>query len=461
MAEIATAERGDKTFVVLVSLVAATGGFLFGYDLAVVSGAIIFLQSQFKLNPVEVGFAIGSAQIGCIFAPLVAGPISDRWGRKQTLFVAALLFAMAAAGTALPRNMTEFNTFRIMAGVAIGLASVVSPMYIAEISPAPIRGRLVSLNQFAIVIGAMSSYGVSYLFSRSGNWRMMFACAAIPALGLMLGLLFIPQSPRWLAQKGRFDEATQIMARIEGPVAAEREIAAIRDTIEEEAGRLRELFLPGIRIALLVSAALCLLQGWSGGTAVNFYAPLIFQKAGAGGASGAIGMTFLLNVSSLVFTTVALFLVDVAGRRPLLLIGSLGMAATQILLGLCLQWNLPGAYTVATVFVFNMFYQISLAPLAWLILSEIFPNRLRAKGQSVGTLAVWVSTYLSNQFLGPLMDHFEKSFGSAGPAFWIFAAVCVFTFIFGWFMVPETKKRTLEEIAEWWVHRGAPKSSAA
>ncbi len=193
MADIAPAERGDRTFVILVSLVAATGGFLFGYDLAVVSGAIIFLKSQFSLNPVEVGFAIGSAQIGCIFAPLVAGPISDRWGRKQTLFVAALLFAIAAVGTALPRNMTEFNAFRIMAGVAIGLASVVSPMYIAEISPASIRGRLVGLNQFAIVIGAMSSYGVSYFLSFSGNWRLMFACAGIPALALMLGLIFTPK----------------------------------------------------------------------------------------------------------------------------------------------------------------------------------------------------------------------------------------------------------------------------
>jgi SP family arabinose:H+ symporter-like MFS transporter len=460
MADTGSSDRGDRTFVLLVSIVAATGGFLFGYDLAVVSGAIIFLQKQFSLSPGGVGFAIGSAQIGCIFAPFVAGPISDRWGRKQTLFVAALLFGIAAVGTALPRNMTEFNAFRIMAGVAIGLASVVSPMYIAEISPAAIRGRLVGMNQFAIVIGAMSSYGVSYFLSFSGNWRMMFACAAIPTIALMLGLLFIPQSPRWLAQKGRFDEAIQIMSRIEGPAIAEKEIAAIRDTIEEETGTLHELFLPGIRIALIVGTVLCLLQGWSGGTAVNFYAPLIFQKAGSLGASGAIGKTFLLNVSSLVFTTVALVLVDVVGRRPLLLVGSAGMAVTQVVLGLCLSWGLPGTYTVVTVFVFNMFYQTSLAPLAWLILSEIFPTRLRAKGQSVGTLAVWVSTYLSNQFLGPLMSHFEKSFGSAGPAFWIFAGVCVLTFIFGWVMVPETKQRSLEEIAGWWMHRGAAKSSA-
>jgi SP family arabinose:H+ symporter-like MFS transporter len=461
MPDLGPREQGDRTFVLLVSLVAATGGFLFGYDLAVVSGAIIFLQKQFSLSPVEVGFAIGSAQIGCIFAPLVAGPISDRWGRKQTLFLAALLFGIAALGTALPRTITQFNAFRIVAGVAIGLASVVSPMYIAEISPAAIRGRLVSMNQFAIVIGAMSSYGVSYFLSFRGNWRLMFACAAIPTVAFMFGLAFIPQSPRWLAQKGRFDEAMQIMARIEGRATAEREIAAIRDTLEEETGALRELLLPGVRMALIVGATLCLLQGWSGGTAVNFYAPLIFQKAGSLGASGAIGETFLLNVSSLVFTTLALVLVDVVGRRPLLLVGTAGMAVTQAFLGFCLKGGVPGIYTVVTVFVFNMFYQTSMAPLAWLILSEIFPTRLRAKGQSVGTLAVWVSTYLSNQILGPLMSYFEKAFGSAGPAFWIFAAVCVITFIFGWVMVPETKQRSLEEIAGWWAHQGAAKSREA
>jgi SP family arabinose:H+ symporter-like MFS transporter len=448
-----SSEHINTRFVVLVSLIAATGGFLFGYDLAVVSGAIIFLKKQFVLSPVQVGFAIGSAQIGCILAPFAAGPISDRWGRKQSLFAAALLFAIAAIGTALPRNMTEFNAFRILAGVAIGLASVVSPMYIAEISPAQIRGRLVSLNQFAIVIGAMSSYGVSYYFSFSGNWRAMFACAAIPSLVLMIGLIFIPPSPRWLAQKNRFDEAFNVLARIEGPARAETEISAIRETVSAEIGTFSELLHHGIRIALLVGVTLCFLQGWSGGTAVNFYAPLIFQKAGSLGASQAILQTFLLNVSSLVFTVVALFLVDIAGRKPLLLIGSAGMAVTQFILGLFLYKGMPGLYTVVTVFVFNMFYQISIAPLAWLILSEIFPTRLRAKGQSVGTLAVWVSTYLSNQFLGPLMSYFEHQFGSVGPAFWVFALVCVFTFIFGWKMVPETKKRTLEEIAEWWLRQ--------
>jgi MFS transporter, SP family, arabinose:H+ symporter len=445
-------DHGDRLYVSLVAVVAATGGFLFGYDLAVVSGAIIFLQKQFALNTYQVGFAIGSAQIGCIFAPFFAGPVSDRWGRKWTLLAAALLFGMAAIGTALPRNMTEFNAFRIMAGVAIGLASVVSPMYIAEISPAAIRGRLVSMNQFAIVIGAMSSYGVSYLFSFSGNWRAMFACAAIPTVALMIGLLFIPESPRWLAEKERFDDSLRVMARIEGKASAEKEIAAMRETIATETGTWSELFGPGVRMALIVGVTLCFLQGWSGGAAVNFYAPLIFRKASSLGASGAILETLLLNVSSLVFTTVSLVLIDVVGRRPMLLTGSVGMTLSHVLLGFCLYRNLPGIYTVVLVFAFNMFFQISIGPLAWLVLSEIFPTRLRAKGQSVGTLAVWVSTYLSNQLLGPMMSYFEKSFGSVGPAFWVFAVVCAALFMFGWKMVPETRHRSLEEIAGWWQH---------
>lgn len=451
-------DQGDRRYVVLVSMVAAIGGFLFGYDLAVVSGAIIFLQKQFHLDGYAVGFAIGSAQIGCILAPFFAGSLSDRLGRKRTLFAAALLFGLAAMGTALPRNMAEFNAFRILAGVAIGLASVVSPMYIAEVSPAPIRGRLVSLNQFAIVIGAMSSYGVSYLFSFSANWRAMFACAAIPTLALMIGLLFIPESPRWLAEKSRFEDAARIMTRIEGPTHAAKEIQAIRETVAAENGTWSELLWPGARMALVVGVALCFFQGWSGGAAVNFYAPLIFQKASAVGATTAILETLLLNVSSLVFTTISLFLLDIVGRRPMLLLGAAGMAFSHLFLGLTLYRELPGIYTVIAVFAFNIFFQISIGPIAWLILSEIFPVRLRAKGQSAGTLAVWISTYLSNQFMGPLMSYFERIFGSVGPVFWVFAVVCVCLFFFGWKMVPETKQQSLEEIAGWWQHRALAES---
>jgi MFS transporter, SP family, arabinose:H+ symporter len=263
-------------------------------------------------------------------------------------------------------------------------------------------------------------------------------------------LFVIPESPRWLAQKSRFDSAFRVMSRIEGVSRAKAEMTALRETLETNGGAWREMLSPAVRMALVVGVGLCFLQGWSGGAAVNFYAPLIFKKVSSVGASEAIFQALMLNVSSLVFTTVALVLVDAVGRRPMLLVGASGMAASQFFLGLCLHQNLPGLYTVIAVFAFNMFFQISMGPLAWLVLSEIFPTRLRAKGQSLGTLAVWVSTYLSNQFLGPVMSYFEKTFGSVGPAFWIFAALCVFIFVFGWRFVPETKQRTLEEIAESW-----------
>jgi SP family arabinose:H+ symporter-like MFS transporter len=245
----------------------------------------------------------------------------------------------------------------------------------------------------------------------------------------------------------------RIMARVEGRTHAEQEIMAIRYTMAAESGTWGELLWPGVRMALVVGVALCFFQGWSGGAAVNFYAPLIFQKASAVGASTAILETLLLNVSSLVFTTVSLFLLDIVGRRPMLLVGAAGMALSHIFLGLALYRQLPGIYIVIAVFSFNIFFQISIGPIAWLILSEIFPVRLRAKGQSAGTLAVWVSTYLSNQFMGPLMGYFEKTFGSVGPVFWVFAVVCAGLFLFGWKMVPETKQRSLEEIAGWWQHR--------
>ncbi len=443
--------QSSSVYVHFAALVATAGGFLFGYDLAVVAGAIIFLKKAFNLNPVELGFAIGSAQIGCMIAPFIAGPLSDRWGRKRSLFTAGILFGASAIGTALPRNMIEFNTFRIVAGLGIGMASVVVPMYIAEISPPHNRGRLVSLNQFCIVIGAMTSFAVAYYFSFGGRWRLMFASAVLPSIAFLAGLVYVPESPRWLAQQNRFDEARDILTKIDGAESAESEIKAIALTLRAESGGWSELFRPGIRIALLVGTALCFLQGWSGGTAINYYAPMIFQQGGFSRPSDAILLTLLMNVTSLICTVTTLLLVDRVGRRPLLLLGMGGMAVGLGFLGLSLYTGHSGFPTVASLFLSNVFYQISIAPLAWMILSEIFPLRVRAKGQALGTFAVWISTYTSNQFLGPLMNYFERVFGSGAGAFWIFAGVCVLILLFSYKMVPETKGRTLEEIARFWT----------
>lgn len=443
--------KSPGIYIYLVAGVAALGGLLFGYDLAVVSGAIIFLSRRFALSPAAVGFAIGSSQIGCMIAPFAVSSICDRWGRKLTLVATALLFAISAVGTSLSQNPLQFNMSRIVAGLAIGFASIVSPMYIAEVAPARIRGRLVTLNQLAIGAGALVSYAVSYYLSFAGNWRLMFGLAALPSLGFLIGLAFIPQSPRWLVQASRIEEAEKILARIEGPVNAREELRSIQGSVSIEQGRLSELFRPGIRTALIIAISLCLFQGWCGGTAVNFYAPILFQRTQGSSVSHAILLALFLNISSLICAFVSLLLVDIFGRRPLLLIGSAGMALTQMCLGFFLRGTAPASYAIVTVFLLNICYQLSFAPIAWLILSEIFPMPLRAKGQAVGSFAVWMSTYLSNQFLAPLMNYFEHTFGSVGAAFWLFAVVCVAGFLFSWAMVPETRGKSLEEIAAWWL----------
>ncbi len=457
MATAIDPEQGSKAYVYFGSLVAAIGGFLFGYVMMIVSGAIIFLKRDFHLSDMQVGFAVASANIGCIVGPLIAGAISDRWGRKVTFFLSSLFFLISSLGTAISRNMTEYNIFRILAGLGVGLVSVVAPMYIAEISPRRIRGSLVSLNQFAIVTGALLSYATAYGLSFSGNWRWMFGSALLPSVLFLIGLGFIPQSPRWLAQKKRFREALKILTRIDGRANAELEIAAMRDVASESDASVWELFRPGTRSALLVGTGLCFFNGWCGMTAIFFYAPIIYQKAGFTGASGAIFQALLLNILALLCTVTALVLVDRAGRKPLLLVGTAGMALGQILLGLCFHLGLTGLYVVAAMFLCNIFYQISLAPLAWLVLSEVFPMRVRALGQSMGALVIWSSTYIVTQILGPLIGYLERSFGSAAGAFWLFSAVCVVAFIFSLKLVPETKGKSLEEIAAFWGEKkGSP-----
>jgi SP family arabinose:H+ symporter-like MFS transporter len=449
--------QASKAVVFLSSLVAAMGGFLFGYVMVIVSGAVIFMKKEFSLSDAQTGFAIASLLIGCIAGPVIAGAISDRWGRKQAFFLSGLFFLVASIGAAVSRNMIEFNLFRIVGGLGVGLVSVVVPMYIAEISPRRIRGSLVSLNQFAIVTGCLMAFLAAYYLSFSGSWRLMFGSAVLPAVVYLIGIGFIPQSPRWLAQKNRLEEALKVLTQIDGRKNAELEIHAIEQAASEKSGTVLDLFRPGARKALLIGAALCFFQAWCGMTSINFYAPIIYQKAGFASASAALFQTLLLNILAFVCTVAALVLVDRVGRKPLLLIGTAGLALSQIVLGVCFQINSTGFFIVIAMFSCNIFYQISLAPLAWLILSEIFPIRVRAIGQSAGSLIVWISSFLVTQVLGPLMGILEKTFGSAAGAFWIFSVVCAAAFVFGWKLVPETKGKSLEEIAEFWG--GKPKAA--
>ena len=441
-----------RNYVYLISAIAAMGGFLFGYDLDVIIGAIIFLQRQFLLNPVQTGFAVSCASIGCIIGPLVGGPTADWLGRKKTLVVTALIFGIGTIGTIFPKTIGEFDFFRIVGGVGIGLASVTSPMYIAEIAPARLRGRLVTVNQLAIVVGALASIIVSYFLSHSGNWRAMFAYELVPVVLFFVGLAFVPESPRWLFEKKRIDEARNVLGKIYRSTAGvEQELQIMHQTDLEEPGTFAELLRPGIRKALLIAAALAIFQQMTGASPLTFYMPIIFQQAGFKNASDAIFQTVVLNVWDVFCTLLAMWLVERLGRRPLLLIGISGMGTSLTLMGFFFARHATGEFVVAVMMLCIGFYIISLAPLAWLIMSEIFPTRLRGKAMGVASIFLWGATFVGAQILPSLSAYMQKNFNSIAGVFWVFALVCGIALLFSWYMVPETKGRSLEEIGQSWT----------
>jgi sugar porter (SP) family MFS transporter len=445
-------EHGETLYVYLIAAVAAVGGFLMGYDLQVIGGAIIFLKKVFDLSPAAIGFAISSAAIGCIVGPAIGGALGDSVGRRWTLALAGLFFGVAAAGTAFPKDLTQFNAYRILGGLGVGIASVSSPMYLAEVSPARIRGRLVSLYQLAMVTGGLSSVITSYLLSTSGSWRWMFGAQLIPASLFLVGLMLVPESPRWLVEKNQPEEALRILARINGRDRAEQEVAAISVSIltAGEAGNISELFRPGTRKSLFIAVALGVFQQWTGAGTLFLYAPIILQKAGFHRAQDALMQAIILNVWNLICALVAVWLVDRLGRKPLLLTGTAAMAIGFVLLATVFELGLSGRWVLLIMLACVGAYAISLGPLPWLIMSEIFPTRLRGKAMAIGSISVWLSLFVANQSFPPLVAYLEGKFGTSAGVFGGFAAVCAVAFAFGWQMVPETKGRSLEEIAESW-----------
>ena len=457
----ARTEYTDTKYVFRVAMVAALGGFLFGYDISIISGALIFLKSEFNLDPYQQGFAVSSAAIGCIAGPLVAVALSDAIGRKRTLVVAAVLLGISALGTALPSNMAQFNAFRIVGGIGVGLASVVAPMYIAEMAPARLRGRLVSVNQLAIVIGLFTAIVVSYALSFSGNWRWMFGSTLLPAVCWIAGLAFLPESPRWLVAKDRESEALELLAKSEGPANSDAALREIKESIAEETGGMSELFQPGLRVALLVAVVLAILQQMTGVSILLVYAPTIFKSAGFATASDAIWQAIPLNIWNIACTALAFWFVDRLGRKPLLLMGTTGMAVGLIFMGMCFQFGWSGYPVVVVMFLCVGAYVSSLAPLAWLIMSEIFPTRIRGRAMSIAGVALWLSFFIGSQIFPPLCNYFEGKYGSPAGVFWLFAAVCIFAFFFSWRLVPETKGRTLEAIAASWKRQPSGQRGAA
>jgi len=438
----------NNFYVYRIAIAAAVSGFLFGFDTAIINGALIFLRQEFHLTELQTEFAAGSLLIGCLFGAGGAGTLSDRFGRKRILLAAATLFGLSSIGTALPHNLHQFAIARLIAGMAIGVASVLAPMYIAEISPPEIRGRLVSLNQMAIVTGVVSAFCVNWTLSSIGDssWRLMFAAAAVPSLAFLVALLFVPESPRWLSRAGYTDKAMSVLRKVSG-AHAEAEAREIQRSLAEESGTLREILAPHLRRPLFIAISLAILSQVTGINTVTYYGAILFKDhAGHGNATSALGANLIVGVVNFLCTIVAIAVIDRVGRKVLLLIGSAGMAVSLSLLGVALWASPPPSNLILIAILFYVgFFAVSLGPVTWVYIAELFPTAIRGRAISAATLSLWTACLLVSLTFLSLMKLI-----SPGGAFWLYATLCLVTFIFVWRWVPETKGRSLEEIQRMW-----------
>ena len=448
----------NTAYVVLVCLVAALGGLLFGYDTAVIAGAIGFLQSHFQLDPIMKGWAASCALLGCVLGVSFAGILSDRAGRKKTLLFSACLFLVSAVGTALAGSFAHFVLARILGGVGIGIASMASPMYIAEITPARIRGRMVSVNQFAIISGMLVIYFVNYFIALQGDeawnaatgWRWMFASGAVPSLLFLALLLGVPESPRWLVEQGLKARARRILSRVGGESFADTELSSIEQIVSREKGMALRLLAPGVKPVLLIGAALAILQQVTGINVFLYYAPEIFKRLGSG-VNAALLQTIVVGAVNMLFTIVAIQTVDAVGRKPLMIVGASGMGISLLAMGFAAQLGAVSYWVLAFILSYMACFALSVGPVTWVILSEIFPTGIRGRALSVATFALWAANFFVSQTF-PMMDEqpwLVSKFNHSFP-FYIYALFCVALVWLVWKKIPETKGRTLEDIEKAW-----------
>jgi sugar porter (SP) family MFS transporter len=450
--------------LISLSLIASLGGFLFGYDTAVISGTLSMVRKQFELNAGMEGWYVSSALLGCILGVSGAGWLSDKYGRKRVLLLTGALFSVSAIGCAMSQSFTTLVIYRLVGGLGVGIASMLSPLYISEISPPAMRGRLVTLYQFAITIGILSAYFVNvWLLNSSKNpgfetmanlqlvfkeevWRGMLGMEAVPAISFFILILFIPRSPRWLVVKGKSDQASKILTRLVGVEEAKHEIAEIEDTLALEGGSWKMLLAPGIKMAVFIGVSLAVLQQFTGIDAIIYYGPRIFEEAGFE-LSEALGGQVIIGIINVVFTVIAIFTIDIFGRKRLLLAGTTGMLLSLVLIGILFTTgNAGGMLLLSLVLVFIACFAFSLGPVVWVILSEIYPTKIRGRAMSIATIAVWIGTSIIGQLIPLSLDNL-------GPdiTFWIFAFFCLPTLYIGWKLLPETKGRTLEDIERYWL----------
>jgi MFS transporter, SP family, xylose:H+ symportor len=433
----------SNAYVTGISFVSALGGYLFGFDFAVIAGALPFLREQFQLNAWWEGFLTGSLALGCIVGCLLAGNLADRYGRRPGLLTAALIFTLSSLGMAWAPSLTTFVIMRFAAGIGVGMASMLSPMYIAEVSPASVRGRNVAINQLTIVLGILITNLVNYFLADNGAeaWRWMFGLGAAPALLFFIGVLWLPESPRWLMKAGQQQKAEAVLKKIgRGDFA--------KDTIQEVklslAGSTKQsykaVFEKSVRPAVLIGISLAVFQQFCGINVVFNYTSTIFESVGAN-LDRQLFETVAIGIVNLVFTLFAMWQVDKLGRRPLMLIGSLSLSVLYLVLAFLLQ-NQAGAGVVSFfVLLAIAAYATSLAPVTWVLISEIFPNKIRGLATSVAVVSLWAA-YFVLVFTFPIL---AQKLGTYGP-FWLYAGICLFGFFFIKTKVKETKGKTLEEL---------------
>ena len=452
-------DKNNKNYILFIALSAALGGLLFGYDTAVISGAIGNLTEYFHLTPVETGWAISSALVGCLIGAFFSDYLSNRLGRRATMLITAILFILNSIGTALPNSFTMFVLFRIVGGIGVGIASMVVPMYIAEIAPPKRRGALVGNYQLAIVIGIVVVYFVNYFIALQGDahwnlnigWRWMFGSEIIPSILFLIFIFLIPESPRWLFQKGETSKAITVLEKLNAPEDAVLVQTEIESSLhQEDKNQWKHLVNPIVKKALFVGIGLSILQQLTGINAILYYAPEIFKSLGSS-TDVSLLETSILGVVNLIFTLLAIKWVDKMGRKPLLYIGSIGMTIALAAVGLFIYYDSVGNWVLPFLLLFMASFSISWGPIVWVLLSEIFPNKIRSLALAISVFIQWVANFVVTQVFPSLVENqwLKDNFNGAFP-FYLFSVICLFSLFFVWKKVPETKNKTLEEMDTLW-----------
>jgi sugar porter (SP) family MFS transporter len=450
-------------YLLPICLTATLGGLLFGYDTGVISGAIEPLTAKFELNDVMKGWASGCVLAGCALGVLIVGPLSDRFGRKLAMLLAALMFLVSAIGTALPPTIEWFIWFRILGGIGIGIASISTPMYIAEITPGRVRGRIVSVNQIAIAGGISLVAFVNFFLVQGRSqdwiiqtgWRWMFATGVIPAILFLCLIFLLPESPRWMAEKKQDAEALDVLRKVGGEAYARAEMQGIKASFSDDAGSWRDLIAPGMMRPMILGISLAILQQVTGINVFMYFGATIFKTMSqSSGVDAGLLQQIVINGTCVLFTLIAIASVDRWGRKPLMMIGSSGMFVGLLLMGLMAQFmpdpSQAGGRMLACIILYIACFGLSVGPVVWVILAEIYPTSVRGRALGIATFCLWVADYVVTQTF-PMMDKNERlvaQFGHAFP-FYVYAFFCIVLFVL-MFFVPETKGKSLEQIELSW-----------